>query len=84
MVLGTYVSRVAEVTGCITCNACDSRCDEGCVDWSWACMCPGLQRSPVALPATLVILDAMRGVLIVLASWLLAAMRFWDGLLALR
>ena len=32
MVLGMYVSRVAEITGCITCNACDSRCDEGCVD----------------------------------------------------
>ena len=30
--LGTMVSRSAEITGCITCNACESRCDEGLFD----------------------------------------------------
>ena len=30
--LGMMVSRFAEITGCITCNACDSRCDEGLFD----------------------------------------------------
>ena len=33
--------------------------------FSWARMCPGLRRSPVASVATLVTLDAMRGCLIV-------------------
>ena len=31
IVLGMMVSRSAEITGCIGCNACESRCDEGLV-----------------------------------------------------